>query len=325
MLGDGMAGVTVMVVGDVILDRYVFGRVERISREAPVPVVVVEGEDFRLGGAGNCALNCAGMGVGVELVGVCGGSWGELILDLVYANGVGGSGILEVGDFRSPVKTRVVVGHHQVSRHDDLRCVVSGEWGVGVLRGLDFREDVDVVVISDYGLGFVTEGVVGEVFGFGVPVVVDSRRGDPSMFIGAEVFTPNWGEAVSWGKSLGLEWGDVDGLGSGLLEKLDAEAVVMTMGSEGMRVYCPDGVLVLPATAREVFDVTGAGDTVVGVLASSLALGMSVRDAAFLANSAAGVVVGEVGTTAVTMGKLIGAGIELDRYLNLPGIRGVRF
>jgi D-beta-D-heptose 7-phosphate kinase/D-beta-D-heptose 1-phosphate adenosyltransferase len=260
----------VVVVGDWISDVWAYGRVDRISPEAPVPVFLQERVEIMPGGAGNVAANLEALGC-----------FPTLLTD--RGNG-------------SPRKTRYVVGGHQLLRVDDevIRPIVPAV-ADDIFRQATMSPLIGALVLSDYGkgmfLGRLTQRLIQWARGFGIPVIVDPKGADWSKYAGASVITPN--EA---------EWAAMDGAGS----IMDGRTSVLeTKGAKGMRLLFADGpTLAIPATAREVFDVTGAGDTVVAVLAAALAVGYPLVDAARIANRAAGIVVGKRGTATCSLAEL---------------------
>jgi len=310
------AGTTVLIVGDLMLDEYVWGDVHRISPEAPVPVVKVAGHSAVPGGAANTAAGIVALGGQVALGGVVGrDASAEQLRARLQVQGLGTDGIVTDDTRPTTTKTRIVAGFQQVVRADTETCVplcpgveaVLGEWARDQIAG------VAAVVISDYAKGVVSKRLSQDLIGAAVrqriPVVVDTKGVDYSRYRGATVLTPNLEEA---GRAAGLLIADEDDLcraGSDLLAKLGGSAVLITRGAQGMSLFVSDtgvGPLHIEATARKVFDVTGAGDTVASSLALALASGASLADAAYLATVAAGVVVGKVGTSTVTAAELSG-------------------
>jgi D-beta-D-heptose 7-phosphate kinase/D-beta-D-heptose 1-phosphate adenosyltransferase len=298
------AGRRLVVWGDLMLDRYLWGRVDRISPEAPVPVVEIERESISLGGAGNVAANLRALGAEAVLVGALGqDADGDLLLESLAARGIETGHIVRDASRRTTVKTRVIAHSQQVVRTDrESRGDLTAEPAAALALAL--REEIahaDGLVVSDYGKGVVTaagiELALPESLGRRIHVSVDPKESHIDAYRGSSILTPNQHEA---GSVMGRRIVDEDSLlavGRGLLERVQAKAVLVTRGADGMSLFEADGrVTHLPTAAREVYDVTGAGDTVVGVVALSLAAGASFLDACFLANHAAGVVIREVGT-----------------------------
>lgn len=302
----------VLVIGDLMVDQFIWGRVSRISPEAPVPVVEVVSESLLLGGCANVLNNICAMGGRASVAGVIGpdamGDW--LIRELVE-KGVDADGVIIEQDRPTTVKTRIVAGHQQVVRFDrEKRMAVAKKSTAGVLgylRGI--KKDLGAVVLSDYGKGMVSrellKGIREEIGGSGVFFCVDPKSNDFTLYEGCDMITPNHHEAS---RALGVEEGaDIVSVGGELLRRFHVGSVLITRGEEGMTLFERTGEVVhIPAMAKEVFDVTGAGDTVIGVLALSVASGASLREASVLANRAAGVVVGKVGTATASREELRG-------------------
>jgi len=302
-----LEGRRVLVVGDVMLDRYLWGTVTRISPEAPVPVVDVKSETYRLGGAANVAQNVLSLGAFPALVGVVGDDEpGRKLAALVREAGVGRAILVGDSERKTTVKTRVVAHNQQVVRADEeTRVEISGQCLADVRRAVASEmEGCDAVVVSDYGKGALPRALVEFVIDGarrrGLPVCVDPQEAKMDSYRAATVITPNVAQAGSgYGKHI-LDEETLMEVGWGLRERLGCEAVLITRGPEGMSLFEASGAEThLPALARKVYDVTGAGDTVIGVLASALASGAPMVDAAFLANHAASIVVGELGTACV--------------------------
>ncbi len=307
----------ILVVGDLMLDEYVWGTVRRISPEAPVPVVAVIRETKSPGGAANVALNIAGLGSQVEVAGVVGDDApGREVARILRKQGVGIPGL--VRDARRPttVKTRVIAHSQQVVRVDREERESPGDGPKKALRAavLGRMKGCAGVVLSDYRKGTLTRDLVKEIMEAardrGIFVAVDPKQIDIAYYRGCTLITPNRSEAESalGGRELS---GDLE-IGEGgklLLRRCGAKAVLITRGEEGMTLVERGNraVFHIPAIARQVYDVTGAGDTVIGTLAAAIGSGASMREAALLANLAAGVVVGEVGTARITTEKLLRA------------------
>jgi len=308
-------GRRVAVLGDVMMDRYVWGRVDRISPEAPVPVVEIEREDFTLGGAGNVAANLAALGARPVLFGVLGrDAEGATLRDALVARGVGVEGLVDDATRPTTVKTRIIAHAQQVVRADrESRADVTGDALARLLAALE-RElgACDGLVVSDYGKGVVHPATLERALGLararGIAVSVDPKESHIDAYRGVSILTPNQHEA-GWvqGRRI-VDEASLLEVGWGLQKRLDADAVLVTRGPEGMSLFERGGrYTALPTEAREVFDVTGAGDTVVSVVALALAAGAEFPDACRLANHAAGIVIREVGTAACTRDQLLAA------------------
>lgn len=304
---DRIAGLRLAVVGDAMLDRFLWGEVERISPEAPVPVVRLRRETDKLGGAANVAANIRALGADVSLVAVAGaGATSRRLASLLGEAGIPDDGLLRLPGRRTTLKTRIIAHSQQVVRADvesdePLAPDTLADLAARVRRLGPF----DGIVLSDYGKGVLADALLREVLddgaAAGVPVVVDPKRGDYTQYRGCASLTPNQREA---GQATGRAIADLAGLrlaGSELLARTDAACVLITRGEHGMALFERGGAEHhLPTEAREVFDVTGAGDTVIAVYTAALAAGATYLDAANLANHAAGLAVRELGTATIT-------------------------
>ncbi len=302
----------ILVLGDIMVDEYIWGTVSRISPEAPVPIVEVEEENIRLGGAANVVANIQALGGQADLVGVVGGdAIAERLIHEVEQIGVKSDGVLRDRSRKTTIKTRVVAGGQHVVRFD-RECTEDLSDGLrGTIEGLigERLAHVDALIISDYGKGMVTAELLEKFLPLararGVVTVVDPKVNHFALYRQVDVLTPNHREAAAaWGRPVRSE-AEVVAAGRHLLEALKAEAVLITRGKKGMSLFEADGrVNHIPAVAKEVFDVTGAGDTVVGAMALALASQATRAEAAQIANHAAGVVVGKRGTATVSVAEL---------------------
>ncbi|MCX7989604.1 MAG: D-glycero-beta-D-manno-heptose-7-phosphate kinase [Aquificaceae bacterium] len=279
----------VLVVGDVILDRYVFGKVERISPEAPVPVVEVQKEEFRLGGAGNVANNLANLGLKTSLLGVVGQDYGRhIVRGLLKEVGIQD---LTVEDPERPTteKMRVVALSQQLLRVDsESKKAVEGKVLKELLQRLEM--DVDGIIVSDYAKGVVCRELMDRIRERKLFFSVDPRPENRNLYVGADLMTPNEKEARGM-----LQEENLQNLGWRLKRELSLSTLVITLGQKGMALFDSE-FRVFPARARQVYDVSGAGDTVVAVLTACALSGVDWDTACELANLCAGVVVGKLGT-----------------------------
>jgi len=307
----------ILVVGDIMLDEYVFGTVARISPEAPVPVVAVTRDAQVPGGAANVALNLSGLNVSVELAGIVGAdSSGRCLTQALCERGIGVSSVVQDPDRPTTLKTRVIAHGQQVVRVDrEKNDALSQKTQSALIKRIfALLGKVQGVVLSDYRKGVLSAELVKEVIKAsrekGIFVAVDPKQTDFSWYKGCTIITPNKkeAEAALGGKEFRSDLDVRDG-GKELIRKTGALAVLVTRGEEGMTLIerGRKDCFHIPAIARQVFDVTGAGDTAIGTLAACLAADASMREAAVLANIAAGVVVGEVGTSPITTEKLLQA------------------
>ncbi len=302
-------GKRILVVGDLILDRYIWGRVSRISPEAPVPVVEVTDDTFMLGGAANVANNILALGGKPTVTGIVGTDRaGEVIRRLLEERGVT-CALVEDGR-PTTMKTRVIAHHQQVVRFDkEDKSRISGrsfEKICGVLGQAVAGHDA--VIISDYKKGMVSPELIRLIMKAARPdrkfVAVDPKVGHFNWYKGVSLITPNLAEAAS---GSGVEIRDEKGLvraGRALMKRLSCRAVLITRGEEGMSLFEGERVVHIPTVARHVYDVTGAGDTVIAAFTLAHSSGYDLTEAAVIANHAAGIVVGEVGTATVTPERL---------------------
>ena len=295
-------GARLLVIGDVMLDRYWHGAASRVSPEAPVPVVRVGNREDRPGGAGNVALNVAALGSAARLIGVVGDDEaGEELRSRLSAAGVY-CDFLQSDDKPTVTKLRVISQHQQLIRLDFEQTLEIKDVEGLINRASTLIDDAHVILLSDYGKGALQDvkALIDLGRTKGIPIIVDPKGTDFKRYKGATLITPNLTEFEACvGKSTTEDEFVEKGLE--LLRVLDLEALLITRGEHGMTLLRPDfPELHLPARAQEVFDVTGAGDTVIAVLASAIAAGESISDATALANIAAGLVVGKLGTAAIS-------------------------
>ncbi len=297
----------VLVVGDLMVDRYLWGSCQRVSPEAPVPVIDVEKTTHSLGGAGNVLRNLISLGATADICSVVGRDHNtDLVRGLLTECGIAGDGL--VVDDRRPIteKTRVIAAHQQVVRHDiETRQPIDG---AHEQRLLDYvraaRDNTDVIIVSDYGKGVLSSDFTRRLITWcrdaGIPVFCDPKGPDYTKYAGANLLTPNRREA---GEAAGIPIADPDSLdrcGRALLDSLALEYCLITLSGDGMALFHRDGFDRLPTVAREVFDVTGAGDTVIASMAFAYARDRDMLAACRFANTAAGIVVGKLGAATVT-------------------------
>jgi len=303
---------TILVVGDLMLDIFLWGDVRRISPEAPVPVVEVRRETHLLGGAANVVRNIVTLGGRARVAGIVGhDAYGAEILKLLEGAHVPCSGVITVDDRPTTVKTRVIAQHQQVVRVDreevrphDSRTTQA------LMRALEeAAAESDAIIVSDYAKGVVSREVMDAVrllaTRYDIPVFVDPKVTHTAFYHHVTVVTPNTQEASAMSGIAVTDEASLEAAGRMLLEKLQCGHVLITRGPEGMSLFEAGAPpFHIPTVAQKVFDVTGAGDTVIAALALAASAGLAMRDAAALANTAAGIVVGEVGTAAVDHARL---------------------
>ena len=295
----------VLVVGDVMLDRYWYGAVDRISPEAPVPVVRVTREEERLGGCGNVAFNVVSLGAQASLLSVVGDDDnGQRVRRLLDASGIQ-THLGSDPQLQTTVKLRIIGRQQQLLRADFESEPRSEVLASQTRQFHTLLPQHQAVLFSDYGKGGLTHiaDMITAARAANLPVLIDPKGSDYSRYAGATVITPNRAEL----QQVVGRWHDeahLLQLAQALRKDLKLDALLLTRSEEGMSLFDAQGVLHVPAVAREVFDVTGAGDTVIATLASLMGAGMSMREALPWANKAGGIVVGKFGTASVTFQEL---------------------
>lgn len=314
------ADTRILVIGDVIVDQFIWGSVSRISPEAPVPVVNVTREELLLGGSANVLRNIISLGGSCGLCGIIGSDgMGDELLSLMREIGAPVEGLVR-GKRPTTLKTRVVAQGQQVVRYDREKSGSPSRQTLDRLQNYLAANllNFDAVIVSDYSKGVVNEQLMIRLHrlldqlrsesGRPLPLIVDPKPANLHRFVGATVITPNNHEAAMMS---GMEISNEQGLLAAarhIREEIDCESVLITRGEAGMALLQGEQDFVtIPTMAKEVYDVTGAGDTVAATLALGLAAGCSMTDAAVLANYAAGIVVGKVGTASVNREELLAA------------------
>jgi D-beta-D-heptose 7-phosphate kinase/D-beta-D-heptose 1-phosphate adenosyltransferase len=296
-----------LVVGDVMLDHYIWGQVSRISPEAPVPVVNVTRENLLLGAATNVVNNIHALGGNVGVCGVIGNDdAGRQLVHMLRGQGIRTDGLIVEHNRPTTIKTRIIAHSQQVVRFDrEAKSSIEKETHRQIYAYVKQQvlDGLDAIVLSDYCKGVVTKGLVRDIVTLAkkhkVVVSVDPKISHFGIYSGVTILTPNTKEA-SLGSKIDID--DEKSLiraGKQLLSRLKCNAVLITRGEHGMSLFERSGITHIPTNAREVYDVTGAGDTVISVLTLAMAAGASLGDAARLSNFAAGIVVGIVGTATV--------------------------
>jgi D-glycero-beta-D-manno-heptose-7-phosphate kinase len=304
---------SVLIAGDVMLDHFVVGRVSRISPEAPVPVVEHDHDDYRIGGAGNVAANVAALGGLVELVGLVGGdAAADRLRAEIGRRGIRGDGLVVDPARPTTTKQRIVTTRNQQVARVDYECdrEASGTVEQALVSEVGTRAArAHVVVLSDYLKGAITKAVVAEAVARagrrGAPVLVDPKIPHIDYYTGTTLVTPNHHEAEMAAHVRIRTDDDARRAGQIFIDRAGCRGVLITRGEHGMSLLDPAGEAHFPAVAREVADVTGAGDTVIATLALSLAAGATLAEAAQIANQAAGIAVGRFGPATVSPAELL--------------------
>ena len=311
------AGAKVAVLGDIMLDRYFWGDVERISPEAPVPVVRVSRRSRRLGGAANVAANLAALGASAEVISVRGDDReGREVVRMLERRSIASDGLIAAAGRETTEKVRIIARHQQVVRADfESDDPVDGDIRARIYaRATALASSYDALVVSDYGKGVVVEAELAAVVrawrSRGKPVLVDPHIPHFAWYRGVTVITPNAREAQ---QAAGIDFrkgNDPAPAAFEVVKRMELDALLVTRGEDGMSLYYSGGdrrQAHIPTVAKEVFDVTGAGDTVISVLAAALAGGTDMMEGVILANQAAGEVIKEVGTSTLSAQELIAA------------------
>lgn len=294
-----------LVVGDVMLDRYWFGDVNRISPEAPVPIVLIQKSEERLGGAANVARNVVALGMEAGLLGVIGhDEAGNIVENLLRDSGIQ-SYLNRDQAISTIIKLRVIGRQQQLIRIDFEEKPTEIVLQDKLTRFNALIADYDVIVLSDYAKGSLMNiaAMIANAKQAGKLILVDPKGNDFSRYAGATMLTPNKSEM----RQIIGDWtseSDLTEKAQALRRKLDLQALLLTRSEEGMTLYTETEVVHVPAMAREVFDVSGAGDTVIATMATMLAEGKSMREAVLIANRAGGIVVGKLGTATVSRDEL---------------------
>lgn len=297
-----IAGASVIVVGDVMLDEYIIGDSERISPEAPEPIIIEQERRYMPGGAANVAVNITALGARAYLVSIVGDDReGAQFREVLRSAGVDDGGIMTVPGRPTTRKTRLIARGNQVLRVD---CEMTEPVGAALERRLldtIFARPEQVVVVSDYAKGMVTTGLMNGLVESGKQVIVDPKSQDLGKYARAYIVTPNLSELSAAAGTGKLNYADIEAHVRNLMERFGIENILVTLGPDGMMLIEQDSPMNhIHARAREVYDVTGAGDTVIATIAAAIAGGTSLADACSIANIAAGIVVGKHRTASTT-------------------------
>jgi rfaE bifunctional protein kinase chain/domain len=297
--------ITVGVIGDIILDKYLWGDVERISPEAPVPVVDVKKETVSLGGASNVANNIASLDAKAYMIGVVGDNENAKIIEnLLKSKNI--NPVLIKDKSRPTIeKTRIIAVSQQLLRIDrEDRSKLSTEIEDKIIDEIkDIKDKINAFIVSDYGKGVITQRIMDFIKSLNKPIFADPKPSNYQLYKNTTILTPNKKEAyesIKVDKNTDLEF-----VGRKIMSDLELNQLLITLGGEGMALFENDKILRIPTKAKKVFDVTGAGDTVISVLTLARLAGGTWEESASLANTAAGYVVGEIGTATVSRDILI--------------------
>lgn len=301
-----------MVIGDLMVDEYIWGNVSRVSPEAPVPLVSVTSESLRLGGAGNVVNNIHTLGGKVLLAGIVGNDeMGRKVIHDLHKMGLETKGVIVEPERVTTVKTRIIAQHQQVVRYDrEITRPIHPENIQQILSLLEGGiNELDAVLVSDYGKGVICEPLMERVRSLtqraGKILAVDPKVKNFPLFREVTIITPNHYEAAEATGRWIMSEEDLMTVGRTLLQRLQVQSVLITRGEKGMTLFQHNGeVIHIPTMAKEVYDVTGAGDTVISVLTLAMASGATAKEAAILSNIAAGIVVGEIGTATIKASEL---------------------
>jgi rfaE bifunctional protein kinase chain/domain len=312
------AGKTIAVVGDVMLDRYFWGSVSRISPEAPVPVIDLENESLHLGGAATVASNLQALGIKPLLCGVIGNdNSGAMLMEILESMGCSSSGMIALEHRPTTVKTRIIGNNQQMLRVDrEVRDAITDAEADMLLGSIMNTPDLAGIILEDYNKGVMTKSLIHSLCSIAqarnIPVLVDPKFSHFFEYKGVAVFKPNRKEAQ---EALGFSLKsteDIHKAGKELLQRLECKNVLLTLGEQGMMLFENNGnISSVPTRARKVSDVSGAGDTAIAMLASAMAGGATIQQAATLANYAAGIVCEQPGIVSVTPQEIIHA-IDTD-------------
>lgn len=299
----------ILVVGDIILDAYVYGKVDRISQEAPVPIVSIERQEFKPGGAANVALNLSGLGAAVTVIGVAGkDSNHDQLKKCLSGQEKIKNEIIECGSRPTSIKTRIIADGRQIARLDnELTEEISDKYVSLVIDSFNNNcGDADGIIIQDYNKGLLTKKLVAHIIDHAdhqsVPVYVDPKYNNYEAYRGVRLFKPNLKEYAAIAKE--KKFGALPDSGFDFKNYMGTEILLLTLGPDGMSLYYDDNHESIPTKARQVYDVSGAGDTVIAAFAINDLCGLSPLESSVISNLAAGRVCEEVGVCPITLDSL---------------------
>ena len=305
----------ILVIGDLMLDHYIFGTANRLSPEAPVPIVNVKKETKIVGGGANVACNLISLDTKVYLAGIVGNdNFGDEIISILAQNKIDTSLILKDETRQTTIKTRVVAGNHQIVRIDnedthEINSIIEEKF---IANLLPIIELVDIVVLSDYNKGLLTATLCAKVIGIcrdlNKKVIIDPKGFDYAKYSGAFIIKPNRKELAEAAKTENIHTEvDLIAAANKLLAQTNASYLIVTLSENGIAIVARDYHKIIPVVATEVFDVTGAGDTVIATLAYCIAMGLSVEEASTVSNYAAAIVIKHIGSATTTTKEIITA------------------
>ena len=302
---------TILVIGDLMLDKFIFGSVERISPEAPVPIVKLEKEEQMLGGCGNVIRNLSNLGIKTSLCSAVGKDLaGDLLIAQLTKKGTDISNVLRLKNIRTTEKMRIVADRQQIARVDWDINDSEVDFNDNLIKSIATNiKKVDGVIISDYAKGICSDVILKKVIRTSnesnIPIFVDPKGSDWEKYQHANLITPNIKEAeIILGEKLENDEA-FEMAGEKICSTFDIEACLITRGGDGMSFFCKDNTFHLKSNAKEIFDVSGAGDTVISAMATGLVMNLTYKQAAEFSNQAAGIVVGHIGTSAITTRELL--------------------
>ena len=302
---------TILVLGDLMLDRFIFGSVDRISPEAPVPIVKLKKEEHMLGGSGNVIRNLSNLGIQTSLCSVVGkDSAGDLLINQLIEKDIQISNVHRLNSVRTTEKMRIVADRQQIARVDWDMDEFKADLVDDLIKKIsEHIENIDGVIISDYAKGVCSEVLLKKVIEISnnsnIPIFVDPKGIDWGKYKNTNLITPNIKEAETvLGKNL-VNDQDFEKAGKKICSTYNIEACLITRGGDGMSFFCKDNTFHLKSNAKEIFDVSGAGDTVISTMATGLLMNLTYKQAAEFSNQAAGIVVGHIGTSAITTKELL--------------------
>ena len=302
---------TILVIGDLMLDKFIFGSVERISPEAPVPVVKLQKEEKMLGGSGNVIRNLSNLGIKTSLCSLVGKDLaGDLLITQLTKKGTNISNVLRLNSVRTTEKMRIVADRQQIARVDWDMDESKADFADDLTKNIsEHIENINGVIISDYAKGMCSEVLLKNVIKISnnnnIPIFVDPKGIDWRKYKHTNLITPNIKEAETvLGKKL-VNDQDFEKAGKKICSVYNIEACLITRGVDGMSFFSKDNTFHLKSNAKEIFDVSGAGDTVISAMATGLVMNLTYKQAAEFSNHAAGIVVGHIGTSAITTKELL--------------------